>query len=1015
MTITNKKRIADLLSKLCPSLDRMLMIQIFVAAKAVIACADKLAVESSQPAMEAMVAEKKQCVCTLPALDDVEWRATLVALCDAMRESKLQGDPISFFIVFAPSLVLQWHKFNKAVPDVDRQLELLIHLFDATREIIGTAKLFDCISDDYFDKVHAKCDWIDADTFEAVWNAVFFYSGVAPDLKSDYVRKAVRLYANQNKSKEHLLADYLLELKDIGQKPVHFASSSKTVQKLRLESGLEKGEDLDYYTVPKQLTREVPAKVLNYLYYKNKSDAFADSVLSVQLFCDHLRQAQKPIVVNPSPMFLHAWKRLKLSTPRLVALVPNRKFGIALSPQYPDIEFWSFEEMVECPVKADLILFFGLNKDWKYTPNALKLMDCLTPGPVCTLLAYIPSSTLKQKKEELSQKLKEKGFEVSHLIHVPGNLVESIQKTLLVGYRSTLNTGELAGVPSYDCLYNKAKDMVTLAITSSKAKSQASEAVPKKSETTTHFPGDLLPWSAEIHISHVDYPVRDARGNVTRIRSKAYIRKMDDLDPGKRGNAIKGTQTEQGLRAVTENELRQKLFELPLRKELYKPICDDIVRVYSNFPEKLSLKTVWFCLRPYLMEKNAYDDELAKIVFCGAEQALANLRFSASYKEFCDALLAVLETDAVPKDVWALLSQIADKGKEYGFLETNPLDEFWPTIEKESKAKVYRVQEALRKWCFTDEEMDRMFAPLIERQVVNSTSHALHRYIYDSGALLQLCALFSFIRKAELISLHFSDIEDLPNGGAQARIRSAVDEHDDVIPYTGRGSTRRRRRKSALPPILAYCIRQRRTWLQQIMGLSDEEVAEMPIFLEAEPNGKKKVHRCSYKKATRLYKELLKAAKVPEDKRMLLEGKLARQVDFGLARKIESNFSNSFRILASWYGLEDGEISSNAGVEPESTLDAHYIAYDAPQNQIATSAKMHRATAKYFARLLPVEPAIKVEQSEVLEPVNRGTFEPGVDQNVHLYANLQFANPTDSPVSVSVRTNFGHKTTIVSY
>lgn len=138
-------------------------------------------------------------------------------------------------------------------------------------------------------------------------------------------------------------------------------------------------------------------------------------------------------MVNPGPVFLRAWKRLKLSTPRLVALVPNRKFGIALSPQYPDNEFWSFEEMVECPVKADLIPFFGLNKDWKYTPNAWKRMDCLTPGPECTLLAYIPSSTLKQKKEELSPKLKEKGFAVSHLIHVPGNLVESIQKTLLAG------------------------------------------------------------------------------------------------------------------------------------------------------------------------------------------------------------------------------------------------------------------------------------------------------------------------------------------------------------------------------------------------------------------------------------------------------------------------------------------------------------------------------------------------------------------------------------------------------
>lgn len=1014
MTSTYKKKITDLLNRLCHNSDRALMIRIFVAAKAIVTLAEKLEDKSIRRAMETMAAEQDRRLCALPAVDDVEWQVALVTLCEFMRETELHKDHTLFFTEFVPFMVAQWPLVNKEVPDTEQQLELLGNLFEATQKIVGTSELFNHISDDYFEEIQAKSPWIDADMFEVIWNAVFFYSGAVPDLKSDHVRKAVRLYANQNKSKEHLLADYLLELKDMGQKPIHFSSSSEVVQKLRLEGGLKKGEILDYYTAPKLLTQELPAKVLQHLYYQNKSDAFADSVLSIQLFGNYIGQAQKPIVINPSPMFLHAWKRLKLSIPRLVAVVPTRKFGIALSPQYPDIEFWSFEEMLECPAEADLILFFGGNKEWKYTPNALELLACLTPGPKCTLIAYLPSSALKQKKAELCQHLKEKGFAVSQMITVPGKLVDSTQKTILVGYKSTISTGELTGLPSYDCLYNKAKDMVTLAHTAVKTKKTLSEALSVKEVANPHSPGALLPWSNEIVVSHADYPVRDANGNVTRIRSKAYIRKADDLNPEKRGNAIKGTQTEQGLRAESEDELRQKLYELPLRKDLYMPIRNDIVRVYGNCPEKLSLKTVWFCLRPYLMEKDAYDDELAQILFCGAEQALANLRFSASYEEFCQALLAVLETNAVPQDAWTLLNQIADKGGEFGFLESNPLDEFWPAIEKESKAKVYRVQESLRKWCFTDEEMDRMFDPLIEMQAADSIPHALRRYVCDSGALLKLCALFSFIRKAELISLRFGDIEDLPNGGAQVRIRSAVDEHDNIIQYTGKGATRRRRRKSALPPVLAHCIRQRREWLQRALGLSDEEISEIPIFLEEEPRGKQKVQRCSYKRATTLYKELLKAAKVPEDKRMMLEGKLARLVDFGLTRKTESNFSNSFRILASWYGLEDGEVSYNAGVEPESTLDSHYIAYDAPQNQIATSAKMHRATAKYFARILPAGPATRAEYFDVSESVHRCAFEPTANQKVHLYTNLQFTKPTGSSINISVRTNFGHKMTIVA-
>lgn len=960
----------------------------------------------------------------------------ILDLCGVMYAHALQKDYTRFFSAFVPEMVADWYSLRQLDSTELPILDVLYWHFAVTAGITGCDELFYHCSDDFYDQVHQHLPLLQPDDYEQIWDAVTYHMCAEPDMHSNRVAKAVRLYAAKGKSKQDLLEGYLLEQRDLGEKPISYSDLSDAERKKAAIERIPSDDDVNFYTAARYVNSELPDKAVANLYDYSTEIPFGESMVAFDAFMSRLHTAKAPLMINPNPHILNAWRLLSEednNLPQLSVAMPSRGIALALSRRYPQIQFYSVEELAAEPLTADLVLLCGTDSNPKAkSPKKAEeknetakeladLLNCFCPTDHCELVACVNTHAITASKPNFCPSLAKKGMQISHIINIPaakglkGRLKKKSTSCVVAGYVPAIDTE--VQVPVYSCLTTETRDYVSVLpdpiyiplvrFNSNRTLPQmlTESACVSVADGLTKDHAEPIHWSREIVVRYSVFDGSTAKE--TYVRAKAYIQKMDVSNPAGYRKAIPKTQSEKGLRAKTEGDLIGKLAVLPLREELYQPVLDEVIRVYGNCPELLAIKTVWFCLRPLLNKKSYYDDDLAKQLFCGENQALANLTFRASYEEYCEAFAAVLGTYTVSMRHWAVLWQISAEAVEHGFLEKDPFSTFIPAIEADTREKIYPIQDALRKWCFDEVEMDRMVQPLLER-----LPSGQFLFEEDSHAFFKLCTLFSFVRRAELCALTFGDIVLLPNGGAQAIITKFVDDKGNVQEYGQRGRNRRRRRKSAWPPFLAECFKRRLKYLQEQFGWSTEAMQGLPLFFEKESSYKNaKVKPCSLKTANSLLQDLLGFANVPEDWIQLLDGKQARDVNLGLSRKTESVFINSTRILSAFYGLEDGETSYNAGTEPEETIDTNYIGYDAPGNQILTSAKMHRMSAKFLRQIVPsVSPVPQRCAINVNGAVCHKVAKPPVDKCVHLSVEILPDSDTfHGPITVRIQSRFGHR------
>ena len=971
----------------------------------------------------------------------------LEVLCRIMHRYNLHDDYSRFFLVFAPGMAANWHTLRALDTEERPIIDVLYWHFVVTSEITHSEAALGCSYGDFYDQMHQHLPSLQAYEYELIWDAVTFHQCATPNMQSPRVTKAVNLFAAQGKSKQDLLESYLLEQRDLGKTPICYAElSTQELQKVAIGK-FPTDDDVNYHTAPMYINLERPHIVLANLYDYKKEIPFGESVMAFDAFISRLHMASTPLMINPNPHILEMWLSLSkddTELPQLSVAMPSRGIALALSRRYPQVHFFGVEELMSEPITADLVLLYGTDvkkeKERKSkknepeqartklaaTPKLTDLFSCVQPAENCVVVACINTQAITAKRPNLCALLSSKGLQISQMTSIPADkgLKGRIKKisTMCIIAGSVQEVDPEAQIPVYDCMATKARDYfsvfplpwyislinfncgrtITQILSQHVGASTGNETGKNRAVP--------LPWSKEIVVRYSVFDGSTAKG--AYVRAKAYIQRMDPLNPDGYRKAIPKTQREKGLRAKTKGDLITKLADFPLQEEFYQPVLEEVIRMYGHCPELLTIKTVWFCVRPLLNQKRFYEDDLAKELFCGENQALSNLTLHASYEEYCESLNTVLGTNAVSMKYWAVLWQISAEAVENGFISKDPFSAFAPVIEATTRQKVYPIQDALRKWTFNDDEMNQMVQPLLAPL---PSGHPL--FETDSHAFLKLCALFSFVRKAELCALTVGNIEFLPNGGVQATITRFVDEKGEICEYAKHGRNRRQRRKTVWPPFLAECLKHRLKYLQDRFKWDNEAMKEMPLFFEDEPSYKAaKVKPCSLQTATRLFKELLDSAKVPSDWIQLLDGNEARDVNFGLSRKTEYNFFNSTRILSNYYGLEDGEVSYNDGTEAEVTIDTNYIGYDAPHNQIRTSAKMHRMSARFLRQIAPCVRDVPRRYSiRNGDDLFQKVIEAPADKCINL--SLEILPESDvfqGPITVRIQSRFGHqnKTTV---
>lgn len=489
-------------------------------------------------------------------------------------------------------------------------------------------------------------------------------------------------------------------------------------------------------------------------------------------------------------------------------------------------------------------------------------------------------------------------------------------------------------------------------------------------------------------------------------RSKVDIRLR--LKDGGLGKPLLGKQKVDIL--ISDAEKHQaKIQAVPLRNTCAQITTKSLLEEFEESFGVLDLKTAWLIVRQYSPAVRR-DDDIAMVLFCENCADMANLTFSVKFELMERSLKQVLGKERIGQKYWLFLKKLANEASRLKYLRNNPLETNWRQLKHADSRELQKITEALRDWSLNQVQMDRMVLPLLGQ--VEKDGEYYHRFAIDSKVLMKVFAAFSLIHKNELCALNFGDIELLPNGDAQAYITKFLDEKGKLRYYADGEKRQILCRKSALAKLVTYCFLARKKYIQKMFGrLSDVDLRTLPVFWEHETTNKTMVKRITLKSAGKLYNELLADAKTCEftqsirDKLSVDIDEVVEYIDIGISSSAEFTLINNLKLWAeAIFGLENGELAYNSGVEPFSTIDRHYIAWYAIFNQIAAAGKLDRLAARYMAILMPTDQQPTRRTMHLTGKSMQLLWTPPADKR----GMVRLEVCCDKSLDVTVETGYGH-------
>ena len=947
-------------------------------------------------------------------------------LCKMLSEAGLANNYTAYFLMFCPAMVTDWACVRALEGEGVPVLDALYGIFSAI-SATDSEKLWRVDAHDFFAEAKRKCPELSLASFDRLFEAIRGYSFADAERigGSSATSEALDQYAKRSAGKRDLLRDYLHVFPDVGQKPICFRMlSEKNKQSVQVTQDAVQ-EEQDYFKLAQNVAlKALPSAVLTRLLYAKTSDPKVDCTVTLKAFANRMGKAHNPVVLNPAPAFLEAWTCAQPALPPITAVMPSRQIALALAQEYTTLSFYSVTEAHEAPVDTNLFLLFGEPNAKGERPCIADLLDSIDPADGCEAILCIPQQAMINQTN-LMESLTSKRLLPWRIVQLPNGLSNSVKKALLFATESKEEDANTqtqlcevvqvlkVNAPESDVLLGAyvSKDVLYVAQSGlCRGKKLTSliadqRSTPQSASKPSRKSPEPVPWSPEVILQVAKSCCEDG------FRAKVNVKKAPRMEGGKPGTSLFNEIGEADLRAKSEEALMKKVMEVPLKEKYFKIVANDTFEAYRGRSEGLSLKTIWLILREKSRAIRGRDEE-ARVLFCGENQSLSSLTFGASYDALKKALQSILETEFVPKRYWLFLKMLANRAVKHKIIQINPLEKIWSKVEAEDNRILHKIEENLRDWSFSKQELDRMVIPLL--QPVQRNGESVYPFASDSHVLAKLFVLFSLLHKDELCAITFGDIVFLPSGDAQVLVTKYVDENGKIQYYNGGGRHRVLCRKTVLNGLVTHCFSLWKANAMSLLGLSEKDMADVYVFWESAATAKSKIRRLSLKTAGTLYDQLLEASKRKEvdaeqgSSIAVQDGDIVRYVDIGISRKTEFIFSNSLRIWAEAIcGCEDGEISANAGTQAKATLDRAYVGWHAAYNQMATAGKLDRFSARYMPLLFPGSAKTSKSTERIGGISWTGNCVPPADK----LARLRLEIPLDDKASlqVKVETWYGHR------
>lgn len=797
----------------------------------------------------------------------------------------------------------------------------------------------------------------DFGSFFDCWGSLHYYRIRLRDMHvPSIIRSAMELYRKHNIPYTVLFSQYAYlktSKKSISSAFNPWEQWRKNTQKPQIESGITLEEHL-FNECVLSIRKQKPTDVVNALFYQHRNDSILETNILLNALLLNVCLHENILIINPSPDFLIAFHKTDLLVNNIVFAVADQLIADVYAEQF-DYRFVSLANLTSIDDRFDNIVICARDTAPEMYTTAFDLGK-----PQVRILAFLPQTAITSRNANVIRALESKNLYVSSILSLPRELTGSRRSKKMLLHAERANTSPTTfdllhttccsldpdhyvtvdrtiRRANYETLF-KHRTLKQISDYYDKMQSEASGSNSRRKNSTA----DIYSFSKEIAIPYNIYPHASgslfARGCFRSIVPESNSRMYGTL-------LIPYFST--GAQNSPEG-IVSRLKEITLTNTEYaETIASEIERFYSSCPETLTLKTVWYCNRRYLLEQCKYDDSLAIEMFCSERQDLSDLVIGqATAETVSDALNATLpEPKCSQSKYHRLLYSIFQIAKERGYLPSNPLPVKMTSYTNDMEQAMKALRAALKKDFLSHEELKLILNFLFEPMGRQQTP----RVVQDSSWLIAFIRLCTGMPLREICALNWRHFHKIGGHNAwQFYIIQMLSDTGTIIPIRTY-SYIQQYRKFPCVSLLSHILLLRREYLKTKYGFSDKEIPGLPIAFSEEPGTRRKGRKksfayCTVRQARKICREVLAQAKIPSNVITLLDGEDSFIEDLNSCQN-DLYYSNFLHHAISHCGLNDGEVCYLVGRKAATTFSKNYADFSNDYLQLDIILRLNRLWA----------------------------------------------------------------------
>lgn len=879
-------------------------------------------------------------------------------LCHLLAVSRLGDDPMRFMSLFAPYVVQDWDGFIAAFWQGEKLSEgnmlltlcMILDTPPAEEWSVDEEKLQ--LQYARHQALYQKIK-LDYEAYKRCWKSVYFTEllddGFIPNPR---VSEAKERYTDQMLPRQDLLNDYAkLYLQEgvIAEKQATKGDRRRKTDELRAEGGRTE-QDMKLEESVKSLAEIQPTDVVRTLFYQGRNDAGFECSFVLAHFRQMVQLHHRVLVINPSPDFMIAWNAKRFFCQETCFVVVDPTMAKLYAAEFAECRFIAVQDLGQEKCVFDRVLL--LARDMK-EKEALLSLSLLADG--AEILAMIPAVFITAAQSKTLAEFRKQELGIRSIVTVPSGVTKSSPKRkILLNASRTEPTSKFVLLESRGdagaLMYSVEKDGILVPnshLDGSLTLSDIRKAARQKPdlEESKYKAARVYRFSPELQFR---YTIQEACKNrcagriyyAARLRPEQKHRKV-----GARLSPI----VEKGLRRHTENEVYGALEIASLDERIVPCAKKDVLDYYKESLDKLTAKTVWYCLRPALLQKYSYKDDVAQKLFCGTNQDLATLAIGSTPEQFEEAMSSLFPGEDIPKKYWDLLNLMLNAACEAGILKSNPLTMLMIELSNRASKRQQSARNTLTKKILEEDEERKVVGRLLSPSNLEYKGQALPLVYSDGLWILGPLVMFAVPNLREALALTWQDFVPIDRqlGTWQIHVNKHLGDNGEIIAAGDRAPEANRRIPAA--PILAQLLIEYKDYLTERYARTEEKLGSCPIVLQNQDQLKrtKKVKHCSLKSASDRCKEIISFAEIPSNDVYLPDVTTGgRLVD--LSRYQGNLFYTNLKYhLRHYCRLTEGEMCYFLGLKAPDTFSAHYCAYDHVVLQHRVACKLTRWTCAY--------------------------------------------------------------------